>query len=89
MTNASHHNGMLWWPVTITEQYQVGSRGHHITLAEQLLGLALFLIVSLTADIWCSRRLSTERCYLFLLAATQTGSSFITGLFTAITPERL
>ena len=27
--------------------------------------------------------------YLFLLAATQTGSSLITGLLTAITPERL
>ena len=27
--------------------------------------------------------------YLFLLAATQTGSSFITGLLTAITPDRL
>ena len=28
-------------------------------------------------------------CYLFLLAATHTGSSLITGLLTAITPERL
>ena len=27
--------------------------------------------------------------YLFLLAATHTGSSLITGLLTAITPERL
>ena len=27
--------------------------------------------------------------YLFLLAATQTGSSLITGLLTAITPDRL
>ena len=27
--------------------------------------------------------------YLFLLAATHTGSSFITGLLTAITPDRL
>lgn len=27
--------------------------------------------------------------YLFLFAATQTGSSLITGLLTAITPERL
>ena len=28
-------------------------------------------------------------CYLFLLAATHTGSSLIVGLLTAITPERL
>ena len=27
--------------------------------------------------------------YLFLLAATQTGSSLITGLLTAITPDKL
>ncbi len=31
----------------------------------------------------------TTDYHLFLLAFTQTGSSLITGLFTAITPERL
>ena len=46
------------------------------------------------------KRMDTQNCgscriilfdvfYLFLLAATQTGSSLITGLLTAITPERL
>ena len=38
--------------------------------------------------VWCYV-LQPELYTMFLLADTHTGSSFITGLFTAITPERL